>query len=199
MATRFYICDVDGTGAFATPFKPRLASLISGNWAAFDARPDAAAAAGKILAYADVTPAQHTTIVADAGVTYVPFEDAGGNPKTLKDYVGDVSAANRTLISNRLEAQGVPTDDFSLANTIGAVVRRAIKRFALRQLLKSDDWTESLDSLVSAMDPQKRTRIANTLTAKGFDTSVIQGADTIRAAIRKIVGQNVAAIRNFLD
>lgn len=200
MAVRYYICTTSGTGTLADPFRPRLRDLFAGKFAAVDARPNPAAATGKMLAWADVTPAQHATIAADPGVTYCPFEDGAGNVLGLDNTLAQIDATKRNQIAAFLESNHVPTDDLVGSDTIGALMRRAVRRFAgLRQLLNADDWTEGLDTLVSAMNAAKRTRIANRLTALGFDTSVISGTDTIRGAMKKLMAQAVKYTRTHWD
>jgi hypothetical protein len=194
MSVRYYLSAVIGDGLSpATAFRPALTDSAPGvSWGVTDGRADAATTApGVMLVIADVSAAQHTALVADARITYLPFEDALGNLLTLADAIGSVSAANRTLCQNALEAQNVPMQGLTLSNTLADLVRRCVRRFLLRQLLTSDDFTQGLDTLVSAMPATQRQHIAAKLQAYGFDTSVIAGTDTIREALRKLAAQGV--------
>lgn len=192
MATRYYVCIVSGTGTFTDSFRPRLADLIPGTaWAAADGRADPTGAAQYLLAWADVTPAQHAILIADAGITYIPFEDGSGNVLGLVNTVGDLAAANRTAINTALENRNIPTDDFTLATTLQAVLARVLKRFNLRALLAANDYTTGLDTTISSLSPAQRQAINNRLTGLGFDTSVIKNSDTIRAALKKLFVQAV--------
>jgi hypothetical protein len=199
MTWRPYFADIIGSGASpADGYRPVIADIVS-VWRGVDAR-QTSTGSGRMLAVADVTPAEHTTLIGTAGVTYIPFEDASTAPVDLvTGTVGDVSAANRTLISSRLEAQHIPTQDFTLATPLRIVLARIKRRFVLRQILGTDDWTEGLDTLVSAIAAPRRNAIANRLAARGIDTSAIQGADTIREAIRKVAQQDVAVLRTPED
>lgn len=160
---------------------------------AVDLRPDPALLAGEWLVECDPTPAEHAAILATAGVTYLPFEDATGTTVTALT-LGDVSPANRATLNTIADARHIPAGDFTLADSCRRVVRRFIRRALLRQVLGANDWTEVLTSLVSAMSAPKRNAINATLTALGFDTSVVNGSDTIRQAMRKLVSQRVALL-----
>lgn len=176
-------------------FAPAPISLGVSNWEGH-ALPDAG---GTGLVIANVSVAEHTSILALPGVTYLPFETAGGALVPADGTMADVSAANRTLLTTRFEAQHIPTHDVGGSDTVRAVVIRAIRRMVLRQILGADDWTELLDSLVSAIPAQKRANINAKLTAAGYDTSGIQGSDTVREAIRKIAVQLVRLSRTGND
>ena len=201
MATRYYLCTVSGIGTINDPFRPRLADLLAGgNWSGIDGRADSTVAAGRMLAWADVDDATHATVNADPGITYCPFEDAAGNVLGLDDTLAQITAAKRTQIANFLEAQHIPTDDLTGTDTIRTLLKRVVKRWVgLRQLFGADDWTEGLDTLVSAVPAAKRNRINNRLTALGFDTSVIQGTDTIRQALKKLMAQAVRYLQTNWD
>lgn len=191
---RLYISGVVGDGlSKATAFRPALSSVVA-FWVYSDGRVDPASSVGRVLVEVDVTPAQHTAIVALAAVTYLPFEGASGPLDYNTAVIGDVTAANRTALRTRLEAWHVSTIDLSLQTPLREVVRRIRRRLILRQLLGADDYTEGLDTLVSALTATRRTRLRDRLLAIGFDVSDIQGTDTIREALRKLAQQDAAAV-----
>lgn len=186
MPIRSYFIQITGTD----PAHPAV--IASSAWSGHSLP----GAGSKGLILADVTPAQHATLVADTtNVVYLPLEDAGGGLVGPNGTFGDMSAANRSALKTRLEAQGVPTQDFALGDTIKRALMRAKRRFLLRYQLGADDFTEPLDTLVSAVPAAKRARIATKLTAWGYDPSVIVGADAIREALRKLVEQEIRALR----
>jgi hypothetical protein len=194
---RPYLCTLTGTGTATDPwypvgFQPGAAAA----WRAIDARPNPSLGAGKFLVLCDTTPAHHTTLLATAGVTYLPFDDASGTPVAFGSPLSAVSAANRSALVTRLEAEHVPASDFIATDNKVAVFRRIVRRFLLRQRLGADDWSELLDSTVSAMNATKRQRINTALQGWGIDTSAIQGTDTIRTALRLVTSQLVDAVRS---
>jgi len=182
MPVRYYLADRIGTGTLADPRRPRIASGVNYGGANIGA--------GKVWVEADVSPAQHTAMLAVAGVIYLPFEDAGGAIVPLDSPLSNVSSANRTLIRDRCAAAHIPDDGITLASPCRAVVRRILLRLILRQVLGPDDLTEGLDTLVSAIPLAKRQAIRAKLVAHGIDFDGVLGTDTIREAIRKIVVQN---------
>lgn len=197
MPDRFYLCPVIGSGAsVADAFRPACAPALAGLvWSMVDARPNPTLGAGNLFVRAAVTDAQHAAILATVGVVGLPFEDAGGGVIPLTGTLAQVSAANRSLLQTRLEAAHVPVSDFIATDRIVGVVLRMVRRFLLRQVLAADDWTEGLDTLVSAVAAAKRQRINAALTSLGIDTSGIQGSDTIRTALRIVTSQLVDTTR----
>jgi hypothetical protein len=188
VAIRFYLSDFVDRGP-PLGFCPAV-SLVARNWAIVDGRVNPVLAAGRCMVEADVTPAQHTSIIADARNTYLPFEDATGRVLLPGEPLSAISAANRTLIRSRMEAQHVPDDGIQGTDTVRSLVRRIARRFLLRQLLGADDLTEGLDTLISAIPALRRQAIRTNLLAGGVDFDTVVGTDTIRQAIRKLVQQN---------
>jgi hypothetical protein len=189
---RYYLCDVDGDGLTpATAFKPKGLSVLGNvNSSIVDGRQLATNNVGKMLFRADVTAAQHTTLIAVVGVTYIPIEDLLGNPIDVGLTLGDIPATKRTTIKTIFENENIPTQGFQLVDNIDdSMMKVAGRRFLMRQILGSDDWVELLDTLVSAIAPARRQIIRDKLQARGYDTSVIVGSDTIREAIRKLIAQ----------
>lgn len=155
---------------------------------------------GWALVVADTTPAQHTSLVADTlNVTYLPFEDTLGALVPFSGTLADVSAANRTTLTTILEGKHVPLDGLTGSHTVRQVLIRVIRRLVCRQLLGANDWTEGLDTLVSAMSAVKRQAIRDTLESHGYDLAGVQGTDTIREAIRKVAGQAIRMSRTGAD
>lgn len=184
---RYYLCTT--TGNAISGFRP-VGVANNYSWTITDGRVDPTAGVGKLLVRADVTPAQHTTLVGTVGVTYIPIEDLAGNPIDVGLTLGDIPATKRNNIKTILEAENIPTQGFQLSDNIDESMQKvAGRRFLMRQILGVDDWVEVLDSLVSAIAPARRQTIANKLQARGYDTSEIVGSDTVREAIRKLIAQ----------
>lgn len=201
---RFYLSEIIGAGTTDSPFRPALRDVLEAfgglvRWGADDFRTDQTVLAGSMICWADVIDAQHTAMIADSRITYVPFENAAGIALSVGDTIGDVPATLRSAIQSRLEAQHVPTDDLTLSTPLRQVVARVIRRIRIRRALNGDDFVEGLDTLVSAMSVARRNAINTKLSTKGFDTSVILGTDTVRAAIRKLAVQAIAWLKNGWD
>jgi hypothetical protein len=197
VALRLYFVTLTGTGTPSDAF--RLVARQGSQFDGCDARPDQALQAGEFALLLDGTASDHTTMLGSAGVTYLPCEDAGGALVGPLGTIASISAANRTTIQTLCEGRHIPVAWVTGATLVKTLWRFIEVRAVLRQLLTTDDWTELLDSLVSAMNAQKRSNIAAKLQAAGFDTSGIQGSDTIRQAIFKIAVQAVRMSRTGAD
>lgn len=149
----------------------------------------------EMFCVADVTPAQHAALIADVRITYLPIEDAGGQVVPFTEPVSAISAANRTTIRTLLANRHIPDDGIQLSDPIRATLRRIALRFILRDILRADDLTEGLDTLVSAIPLAKRQAIRAKLVARDIDFDGVLGSDTIRQALVKIVSQNPSVFR----
>lgn len=190
-----YVSTLSGDSASpVTAHRPALTGITPGvAWGGCDGR--AGTASGRMLVIADVTTAQHALLLADIRITYLPFAGVGDVPLELGTAtLGDMSAANRTLLRSRLAAWHVSTDELTLATPIREVLRRIRRRLLLRQVLGPDDYTEGLDTLVSALSPARRQAIRTRLDARGLDVSGVLGTDTIREALRKLAVQDAAPL-----
>lgn len=187
---RFYLSDV-ATAPFLG-FYPVLHSIVPGvRWSACDGRPSSSATLGKMLVMADVTNVQHAALLADARITYFPFERADGSVVGRTELIGEVSLANRTALRAIADAHHVPLQGITLQHTVNEALGLFRRRYLIRQILRANDFSEGLDTLVSAVPLAKRQAIAAALQAQGFDTSVIVGSDTVREAIRRLAVQNI--------
>jgi hypothetical protein len=190
---RPYFATMTGTG---TSTSGTVSDLIRpANFTGIDYDGFALPPSGVGFILADVTPTQHATLLGTAGVIYLPIEDAAGTVIGPSGTFGDVSAANRATVKTRMEAQGVPTQDFGLGDLIRRAFKVAKRRYNLKELLGADDFTEGLDTLVSAIPAGKRSAIGSKLAGWGFDVSVIVPTDTVREAVRKLLAQDVAVLR----
>ena len=186
MAWRGYFTTCLGAGTPADPFRGRvtLAGAIT-----VDARASSTVQAGEMFVVVNVTPAEHTTLLGTAGVTYLNLEDLAGTPVPPAGTLGDVSAANRTAARTMLDARHIPYDDLTAQDTVRMLWRRIAMRCVVRQILGANDYTEGLDTLVSAIPAAKRQAIRAALEARGFnvDGAGILGTDTVRQALIKTI------------
>jgi hypothetical protein len=198
MAIRYYIAPLIGAGTQSNPLRPAT-TAVAVDFDADDGRSDDTVVAGRMLVKMDVTPAQHSQIIAIAGVTYIPLEDVVGNVLSLNDPISALDPAKRAAMRNALEAQHVDTDDLQLTDPIGIIIRRIKLRFKLRNaVLRVLDFTEGLDTTIADIPAARRQNITARLQLFGFDTSVLQVTDTIREALRKLWAQNRNAITTDL-
>lgn len=197
MARRAYFSQVVaplGTVPPLNSYRPALLVLLpSVAWKGVDGRssPTGTGPGNEMFCIADVTAAQHSTLIADARITYLPIENGSGQLVPFTDPISAISTANRTTIRSRLEARHIPDDGIQLTDAIGLTLRRIALRFLLREILRADDLAEGLDTLVSAIPSARRQAIRAALVARGIDFDSVLGTDTIRQAIVKIVTQNV--------
>lgn len=177
MTQRIYHSAIVGTGSLTDPFRPAISDVIAG----FST---ASAPGGSFWVLADTDAPQHAATATIAGVNYLDFAEA---PLTaaLSSIPSAKLAAARTLLDSLL----VPTDDLTGANTVRDVLRRLKHRGSLANVLGSDDFADSLDTLVSAIPPATRQRINIKLQARGLDTGGIGAQTTIRQALHLLVAQ----------
>jgi len=201
---RFYFSQIVGSGATEDGFRAAAADVLvaSGepvNYGVDDLRVDETNAAGWMIVWADVSATQHALLVADARVSYMPFEDALGNPLGPNDLVGLIPEATRDVIRARLESRHVPMDGIVLTDPIRRVVARIIRRVRIRRALRADDISEGLDLQIRDIPSAKRSRISSALLAAGYDSTAYSNTTTIREALRRLIVQDVRANANGWD
>jgi hypothetical protein len=197
----FYITPLVGNGTEGNPFRPATTS-VRGNEGGDDGRMTPTTNAGRMLVWMrDVTPAQHTALIAINNVAYVPLEDAAGNKLDLDTNVlGDISPANRVIIRTGCENNHIDVDDLDSASPIRLLIRRMMHRFKLRnKILIALDFTEGLDTTIGAIPQPRRGNITAKLQQWGFDTSVVQPINTIREALRIWFNQDNSEISTAAD
>lgn len=196
MAERFYLADNIGTGTIGDPWRPAVADVVGLVWRTLAELRAIDASGGRIAVWCpDISDADHAALAADSRVTVVPFENAQDEALNVRTAtIGDVPAAKRTQIATRLDAAGIPTADLTLSDRLLKVLARVVRRSLLRRILGTDDFTEGLDTLVSAIAAGRRATIAGILAARGFDTSVIIGTDTVRQALQKLLAQQIGVL-----
>ena len=187
MAIRWYVSDVIGTGTddgTDDAFRPALADLPLTSFRGWDGRVDHQTAEGWMLVRVDATNAQHNAIEADARNRHLPFDNGIDQP------LSSLSQAAINALRTWAESNHIPVTDLTGQNTILDFLRRVEARLQLRQYLLEHDYTEHFDLLVSQIPQQKRQTLAAMLTAAGYDVSVVQGSDTVRQALLKLIAQH---------
>lgn len=177
---RFYLSDVIGTGTEEDPYRP--SAMEYGNAREF------IQLGNRMLCWAEDT--EHASLIADPLTTYIPFEDAQGNPLPVTATLAEISTANRTTIRNWLEARNVPIADLTGQDTIRKLIRRVVQRYRVWCILRDDDVIEGLDLQVKDIPTAKRSRINTWLQARGYDTSFATGSMPIREFLHRLCNQD---------
>jgi len=207
MTERVYVAEVIGTGVvditedISDPFRSAVnPHLGPDSYDDIDMRRDNTSALGRMLSLVfNPTDAEHAAMVADPLITYLPFEDSAGDPLPRTALLSQVNTVKLTAIKTGLETHHVPTDGIVLTMTIAQGLKIAVRRFLLRQILKTDDFNENFDTLTIGDIPvAKRLRIAQRLQPLGFDTSVLALSMTIREGIKLLLAQKVTWLENHL-
>lgn len=189
MAKRFYFCSILGAGTDTNPyrcfFQDKKITMNILDMRAYPQVDD-----GFMVAWGNISDADHALAVADASVTYLPFENASGVVQPLTNALSSVSAANRTKIQAAFTAHGIPVTGITLTWTIAQVLQLARRRMMLGLLLSALDFDEP-DQPLSAMPRIRLKAIRRALENHGFDTSGITQIMTQAEAIATLSQQSV--------
>lgn len=201
MPLRHYLAQIVGDGqSLPTAFRPVFVDLLPGvPFTAVDGRADGTLTSGWMLVGADVTSAQHATLVQDARVRYLPMDDDLDLPIRLDDLLEKVPLTKRQSLRDVLEGEHTPTHDLGTSSPGRALLQRLIRRCVMRQGLGALDITEGLDTLWGDIPAQRRKEIADRLEVLGYDTSVLALSDTIRSVQAALSAQPVPRNRTHLD
>ncbi|MDX1810437.1 MAG: hypothetical protein R3240_00695 [Gammaproteobacteria bacterium] len=181
---RYYLCSVIGTGQIGVDdYRPVIMDLQDSYWQAVDGRSDATQPGGEMFVYTENTDAEHAALIADPRVTYL----TSGYDELVS---GDVTALKQTLETYHIPAQGIES------MTVSQIAQHISKRYLLRQILGTDDFTESLDSNYGQLAAEKKSNIDAKLNALGL-TSPRTG--TIRNFIRNQKNQSSKWLRTHFD
>lgn len=196
--TRWYFTDLVGTGLMIVdPYRSAITAILPGrNYRVIeDARsvlPIAVGpATGRVFVEAknQVGP-DHDLMVADSRVTYIPLRRADDTPLQLGETLSLMSAPDRATLTTVLEAQHIPTHDFTNSTTCQDVLRQIVRRLRIRRRLGADDVIEGLDTTVGQITVLRSNAITSKLTADGFSFDGITTATTIRSALVTLQNQN---------
>jgi hypothetical protein len=134
------------------------------------------------LVAADVTPAQHTALAANA--------DVAAAPSDLTTTVG----GNLATVRAKLTAFKIPNDWITSGMTWATVLRWIWRLgFLMQRFQRFGQFFQSLDlaSTVSDLPQQRRTNLATAAQSLGLDTSGITGTMTLQDAL-KLLGNQIA-------
>lgn len=189
MAKRFFFCAILGDGTEQNPYR----TWFQANGVPMqilDMRAYPQIEDGYMVAWGEISDANHALAIADPSVTYLRFESASGAYQPLTATLNNVSAANRTAIQNTFTAHGVPITGITLSWTIAQVLQLMRRRMALGLILEQYDFDDPA-MLISAMQPLRIKAIKRGLVNAGFDVSGIVGTMTQGEAIAVLASQPV--------
>jgi hypothetical protein len=177
VAIRIYLMPtVVGTRAVRDVRMPKYIALFVGRCTCIHYGPELVC-----LLVAEVTPAEHTAITANADVSAFPV-----------DLDGLVTNAARLVITNALEALNVPAQWVANGMTFRLVLRRLAGIFQLLQGVNGRGLRflqASLSSPISSLPANVRTAMQDAATTLQLDATGITGATTLRAALTTIGAQ----------
>lgn len=137
---------------------------------------------GTFLVGADVTPAQHSEIVANADVTSIP--------QNIDANVG----ANLNTVQTKLEALSIPADWITSTMSYRVVIRFILKLFQLISRYTADQAQRffanvTLDTTIAQLTAAQRNALNQAAQGLGLDTSTITGSMALRQALRILLTQ----------
>jgi len=182
MATRIYLMPMLEVGNGRAPkymASPINQTGLAVRWSGMDFGYEPLA-----LVAADVTPAQHTALAANADVLAVPV-DLQSSPG-----VGAV-----TTIQTYLESYNVPADWVNTTLTYAQILKRASVMFQLAQRLhgilgnvRLFGGAVTLSSTLASLPASARQSLLDAAASFGWDTSSLAGASTVREALKFAIG-----------
>lgn len=177
---RFYVVPKIGDGVTpVTAFRPQYISDLSVPWYAMDYGKE-----GMFLVGADVTAAQHTTLIGNPDVTAIP-----------QDLDSLVSAAALTIIQDRLEGWKIPGNWVTTNHTYREVVATVgkmcllLQRFDGLHAMTLFQSGITLDTRVNQLTAGQRDQLSAAAVSLGLDISFITGSMVIRDVLRTWIGQ----------
>lgn len=189
MAKRFYFCSVLGDGTEENPYRTWFHDN-NVQMQILDMRAYPQVEDGFMVAWGEISDADHAAAILDASVTYLPFEDAAGDVLPLSSTLSNVPAGKRSAIQAAFTAHGIPTTGINLSWTIGQVLQLARRRMMLGLLLSNLDFDDPSE-LLSAMPRIRLKALKRALQNHGFDVSGITPAMTQAQAIAVLATQPV--------
>lgn len=192
VAVRFYIVPKIGTGIDKDSFRPKYVTpaskeapvpppLVSVDWNGMDY-----GAENVFLIAADVTPAQHTTLSAQADVLAfpVPLDNT-------------VSGAALPTVQSTLEALNIPGSWVTTSTTYRQVIRVVAKAIVFAQrynglfegLQRIFDAGVTLDTRWNQLTNAQQTRLLQVAANLGIDSSGVTSTTTMRVILRTLAGQ----------
>jgi hypothetical protein len=125
---------------------------------------------------ADVTPAQHAALTANADVS--PF------PVDLDSTVG----ANLATVQQALESRNLPADDVTVNTPYRIMMRWIIAIFSITTAQPLFSGGVTLDTTLGQLTVAQRQELQAAAQSAGYSTAGLTLQSTIREALRKAVG-----------
>ena len=126
---RFYFSEFTGAGTEEDPFIP--AAWDNAPLQFHDGREYPEIEDGWCICWGDPSAAEHTALLADGRVTYLPLEDGTGDVVPMDNVITEVTAANRAIVTGYLEDRHVPTDGITSLTTVREALKLIFKRIRI--------------------------------------------------------------------
>lgn len=179
MAIRFYIVPKIGDGSDANPYGPAYVEGLSSRWTGMDYGLEPV-----FLVCADVSPAQHTAITANADVISVPAN--------LSNQIGASLAAAQAA----LESVNIPANWITSNMTWSTALRGVAIMFMILQRMNGRGFISrffdsgiTLNSTIGDLPQNVRTRLQEAAVSLGANVSSINLSTTLRSALRTVGSQ----------
>ena len=183
---RLYLSKLTGAGTRNDPFMPATSNHV-GRYRALDARKNPMIKTGGMFIFCKPTASEHSAMLADPLITYIPIEGANGVELNRNSLLSEI--ANRAALISGLESLGVPLDGLNDSDPVKRLLRRIVKKFLIRGLLGSDDFASTLDAPETIT---KLARIKTRLESLGFSVP----ANTLPRDLIKIIGRQKHKLMN---
>ena len=171
---RFYLVPKAGDGLTReTAFRPAYVSDLGVPYVAMDYGRE-----NMMLAAVDVTPAQHTTLIAHADLTAIPAN------------LDSTVNSNLATVQAKLDDMKIPSGWVQTTTTyrtiVGAVGRfcMLMQRFDGRHKRAFFESGITLDTRVNELTAAQRNAIAESAQSLGLDISFVTGPMTLRAVLK---------------
>lgn len=181
-----FFCSLVGAGTSDPydPYEPAVRNY-SKIWKCVDGRADATLGAGEMMVETEMISAEYAAAIADPAINE-PLPIGG---LSLSDPVSSLTTTQIQAAKAFFESRHIPTEGINGTDTIASVLRKIIRRYIFRQLMRDLDFAEGLDTLISDIPAARRSAINTRLQSFGFDTSQITGGMTIRQGLKTLFDQ----------
>ena len=185
---RFYFSEFTGAGTDADPFYPAAWDSVQLQY--LDGREYPEIEDGWCICWGTPSGLEHTALLADGLVVYLPLEDGVGDVVPLDNVITEVTTANRAIVTGYLEDRHIPTDGITGATTVREALKLIFKRIRIRErLLYVDFVTMLFTATVGDIPALKRKALKRRLTNEGIDVSGLTNTTTIKDALLLLLPQ----------
>jgi len=173
MAVRFYLAPME-TITDARNRQVRRAKYIAALGITTSALNDYGNEPTCLLA-ADVTPAQHTALVANADVSAFPVD------------LDSTPGANLATVQSALETRNLPADDVTANTPYRIILRWIIAIFSITTAQPLFTGGVTMDTTLGALTAQQRAELQANAQSAGYSTTGLTLQSTIRQALRRAI------------